>query len=81
MRRFLSRIAIWWLGGPKWVDGIVIQGGVVQAAGQQHGLNPAIREFFVDGIVAGRDAEDAACAAMEACAMTDVIASRRGRPE
>lgn len=46
----------------------------INDVGKKHGLNPALREFFVEFVAAGREPEQAACEALEACEITKPIA-------
>lgn len=73
MRALLNRLAIRWLGGEAWVTDLIQWNEKIQLAGA-HGLNPALRETFIEKVASGADVEDAACRALEGVDMVEIIA-------
>lgn len=57
-----------------WLTQVVEWCAKLDAVGAEHGLNPALREFFLERVARFEPLDDAACAAMEACEITTPIA-------
>lgn len=55
----------------EWVLSLMDWAAKVDALGAEHGLNPALREFFAEHVAAGAGPEDAACRACAACEIVE----------
>lgn len=71
----LTRLALWWLGR-KWIEQLCVWAGTVEVAAQKHGLNPAMREYFADHVIAGKPPDEAAALASGACEIVEFIAKK-----
>lgn len=55
---------------------VVKWGRIVEDAGKEHGLNPALMDFWCEYVSAGVAPEEAAVTASEACEITTPITKR-----
>ncbi len=60
----------------KWLTDVVYWCTKLDEIGKEHGLNPALREFFLERAARFEPLEDAACLALQACEITKPIAER-----